>query len=1438
MPTMAVRNSVDLLNSSDADDITPKHHDPLSKKFKLKLNLTPLSPAQNNTTPIRDDQDNLICDIDDVKNNHDNNYDNNNNNNDTKTVKPDRMSTDELLLPPEEHAKLQMQKSRDSLRKTTKIEEMVDDGMVIKEDVEEDVDVVCDIGKGGVGVPLNLNMNNMLSPPQVVVEVSEVDTQSIERININRYGDDDGDDDDDDEEEEEEEEDEIRYDSSAETMEELSDDIMIEHNRKGLNWGIFPMFASKLGIIGDLCVALILLFDHPYLFILRTCIFGFYFCIMMYVSAHHFVQFIRSFMERHKSYFENERREQLLMQQNLSNDGHANISSHTSYREDDKENVKHGSTHNLQKQSSFHREDGRRPSDAIDIRNIHPINIHQPQISKQIKSIVFDPIINNCISIPSVIDQGVNNNNNNNTNLMATMADNNINIIQQEPWDTDNVPTAFPLPTKKDIEFRTGSDEIKKLVRNMLNDNINDKLNYETQEKLRNILEILQDINIMEKGNIEEKIEYDDELDPEAKRWLAQTVLSKHSGGDNFSVGQTPHFDFNNLHSATAASVINHTLSNHTDITDKNAIITPMASHDFDTRSAKSQISPENKQKLSVLMPSPQVNDGSNDIIIQVKSDIINEDKEENYLIEDNEIVDNNDKKDETKDEDKIDINKICMENMNDLKHLKHCLIHISDGIDKITSKIMNCDGTLDTMELNELTGKPLLHSSMCIFLKFGFHDKLNISTYKFFKFIDKIELSYHSDNPYHNKMHATEVMMATMMFLDCLETTIKTMMSPQQIFSAFLSAIIHDVDHPGNNNAFEINTESDKSILYSDQSVLEFHHLQFAFKCLKNDQYNFTEKWEKEQKKNFRKQCVYSVLATDLSKHFDTIAHIKTLKFVKDEDLEYVFKSIIKMSDLSHVSKPLNQHKAWTKRITQEFHNQGDKEILNGLDVSPLCNKQNNKIAKGQVGFIKHLVTPLFESAQRFFTKHGKFDKIIMKQLKLNYHFWEIEARKEESISQITSIQTQTTDDGTIQSTPRTSSTLTTTIKHKNNNNKTPIKPRPQSATFGSIRKMAILTNLEGTPPPIFPSSHRSIAEFSKSGITDPFRTSQSKLMPTRSDNRRNDNRRVQRTFFSPQHMKHYSNPQRKGLIEDSGDIGKCGHNVTYNFQSYSKIAGKKRYRSSSANSLELPNVSPKTLQQFNDNNRFNDNDRNIKVNNELAMLMSPPSAGLSLPGHCQTDRSLSPRSLLRLGSHAMSPNSTKSMKVNDHNNDNQKSKTEIFKSLTPKYAKSKNNYSRMAISPNTYHIGQQSINQRPIPQKRRNKTNNTDFLRTKSSDEVKLISFDGNKIHPAQSAKYSKSSESGHTLSKSEGNIVIDSNVINDNNNNNNNNDNNDNVPLHVISPNQDKISPYSRSHDSKRLLDKNDDEYQQRIIQEDKSSSDDQHFKFETVINDENK
>jgi hypothetical protein len=49
-------------------------------------------------------------------------------------------------------------------------------------------------------------------------------------------------------------------------------------------------------------------------------------------------------------------------------------------------------------------------------------------------------------------------------------------------------------------------------------------------------------------------------------------------------------------------------------------------------------------------------------------------------------------------------------------------------------------------------------------------------------------------------------------------------------VAALLFAALMHDVDHPGNNNDYEKNSKSTLSLLYNDVSILENHHSSLAF--------------------------------------------------------------------------------------------------------------------------------------------------------------------------------------------------------------------------------------------------------------------------------------------------------------------------------------------------------------------------------------------------------------------------------------------------------------------------------------------------------------------------------------------------------------------------------------------------------------------------------
>jgi len=47
------------------------------------------------------------------------------------------------------------------------------------------------------------------------------------------------------------------------------------------------------------------------------------------------------------------------------------------------------------------------------------------------------------------------------------------------------------------------------------------------------------------------------------------------------------------------------------------------------------------------------------------------------------------------------------------------------------------------------------------------------------------------------------------------------------------ISGAMHDVDHPGYNNLYMVNTKSPLAVRYNDISVLENYHIATAFKIM-----------------------------------------------------------------------------------------------------------------------------------------------------------------------------------------------------------------------------------------------------------------------------------------------------------------------------------------------------------------------------------------------------------------------------------------------------------------------------------------------------------------------------------------------------------------------------------------------------------------------------
>ncbi|XP_045079463.1 cAMP-specific 3',5'-cyclic phosphodiesterase 4D isoform X2 [Coregonus clupeaformis] len=280
----------------------------------------------------------------------------------------------------------------------------------------------------------------------------------------------------------------------------------------------------------------------------------------------------------------------------------------------------------------------------------------------------------------------------------------------------------------------------------------------------------------------------------------------------------------------------------------------------------------------------------------------------------------------------------------------------------------------LDIFKIAEYSGnRPLTVVMYSIFQERELLKNFKIPADTFITFMMTLEDHYHADVAYHNNIHAADVVQSTHVLLST--PALEAVFTDLEIMAALFASAIHDVDHPGVSNQFLINTNSELALMYNDASVLENHHLAVGFKLLQEDNCDIFQSLSKKQGQSLRKMVIDMVLATDMSKHMNFLADLKTMVETKKvtslgvllldnySDRIQVLQNMVHCADLSNPTKPLEVYRQWTDRIMVEFFTQGDRERDKGIEISPMCDKHNASVEKTQVGFIDYIVHPLWET-------------------------------------------------------------------------------------------------------------------------------------------------------------------------------------------------------------------------------------------------------------------------------------------------------------------------------------------------------------------------------------------------------------------------------------------------------------------------------------------
>lgn len=312
--------------------------------------------------------------------------------------------------------------------------------------------------------------------------------------------------------------------------------------------------------------------------------------------------------------------------------------------------------------------------------------------------------------------------------------------------------------------------------------------------------------------------------------------------------------------------------------------------------------------------------------------------------------------------------------------YIDHLLTQYNYDQKRITEK------DFDIFELKSIIGQnnvlPLI--GKVILETFGLKDEKIINVDKLDLFLNSISKQYLNTTLYHNNMHGADVTQTICLFF--LNSNAEKMFQTTvlDLLSIIISALGHDVGHPGLTNNFHINARTELAITYNDASCLENYHCCKLFSTLQKDETNIFEKLSVNDYKGIRKRMISEILSTDMFYHKQIMSNIQeklsqlkngNFEFINKDDIDSVKKEqqvfldyFIHSADLAHNTKLFNISLKWVQLLSEEFWLQGDKEKSMGLSVSFLCDRKDVNVPLSQVNFIKGFILPTFEILVTFF--------------------------------------------------------------------------------------------------------------------------------------------------------------------------------------------------------------------------------------------------------------------------------------------------------------------------------------------------------------------------------------------------------------------------------------------------------------------------------------
>ena len=315
---------------------------------------------------------------------------------------------------------------------------------------------------------------------------------------------------------------------------------------------------------------------------------------------------------------------------------------------------------------------------------------------------------------------------------------------------------------------------------------------------------------------------------------------------------------------------------------------------------------------------------------------------------------------------------------------------------------------SFDVFSLN-VDGHDLLIHIFVMFDALHLIDRCAMDLRIFGNWLLTVKQNYHPKNPFHNFLHAFNVLQTLYVFLHAnAEFWVDgvSVFSEVELLSMCVGALCHDLQHPGVNNTFLIMTEHPLAMRYNDASVLEQHHASTTFAVLESGKFlmrlpakgtmrstgpsqvpqcditaaYFTKGTSDPRRQQFRKLVVRFILATDVTKHKHHIDVFRqqfsaagvSFNLRDCEAREALMTALMLAADISNEIRSFDFSRKWAPLVCEEFCQQGDVMLATGLwhqsggegqIVPAMFRRGTAQPSADQPGFINFLCLPLFEA-------------------------------------------------------------------------------------------------------------------------------------------------------------------------------------------------------------------------------------------------------------------------------------------------------------------------------------------------------------------------------------------------------------------------------------------------------------------------------------------